>query len=235
MDEEPLIHFDVAAQALVFAPRVGHELLGVVREVMQTHVAVLVDGVFNASLHADELAKVYTYETSEMGNGAGQGAPGDSLVFAESVRHLRGSRLEWWIPMTQALTQPGVAGQVEAQIQPRGGAAAGEQGAILGQRIAAHEGNREHPWWARSYGRRGSSRAKRELLDQSRRIIRSSFLLRSCFVPQNERNHPHSCRMSTSAVLIHGVQSESGGSGGTAAAARLPQRDHQAARPSQLF
>lgn len=72
-DDEPHIHYEIMAAALVFSPKVGLRLAGEVKEVAQTHVAVLVNGIFNASLHADELAKKYTFEGEPEDDGLGLG------------------------------------------------------------------------------------------------------------------------------------------------------------------
>ncbi|CAM9357401.1 unnamed protein product, partial [Choristocarpus tenellus] len=62
MDEMPHIHFDIMAKAQVFRPQPGNVLVGRVNKVTSTHVGMLVCGIFNASVAAEELPSGYEYD-----------------------------------------------------------------------------------------------------------------------------------------------------------------------------
>ena len=71
---EPWVHVDLRATMVVFRPIRGLRLMGMVSQVSDSHVSLLVYGMFNASLSAQDLSKHYTYnyeyvtwESNELG------------------------------------------------------------------------------------------------------------------------------------------------------------------------
>lgn len=71
---EPWVHVDLRATMVVFRPIRGLQLRGMVSQASDSHVSLLVYGMFNASLSAQDLSKYYTYnydymtwESSELG------------------------------------------------------------------------------------------------------------------------------------------------------------------------
>lgn len=57
LNELPHIHYNITVDALVFSPSVGYKLSGVVTESFHSHLSLLVNGYFNASLAAEEMRK----------------------------------------------------------------------------------------------------------------------------------------------------------------------------------
>lgn len=63
LNELPHIHYNVACDAIVFAPQKGDSLSGVVRESFHSHLSMVVLNYFNASISAKELrAKGFTFD-----------------------------------------------------------------------------------------------------------------------------------------------------------------------------
>ena len=58
---EPWVHGDLRATMVVFRPIRGLKLRGMVSAVSDSHVSLLVYGMFNASLSAQDLSKHYRY------------------------------------------------------------------------------------------------------------------------------------------------------------------------------
>ncbi len=59
-DELPVLHVRASADAVVFRPDLGCALIGKVHAVGTGHVALLVAGVFNATIFANELTPWYS-------------------------------------------------------------------------------------------------------------------------------------------------------------------------------
>ena len=51
MDEQPFLHLDCQAEAILFRPTLGSRLTGVVNKLGHDHVGCLVHHVFNAAIH----------------------------------------------------------------------------------------------------------------------------------------------------------------------------------------
>uniref|UniRef100_A0A6V2ITE1 RPA43 OB domain-containing protein n=1 Tax=Ditylum brightwellii TaxID=49249 RepID=A0A6V2ITE1_9STRA len=63
MNEMPHIHYNVEMNALIFSPKIGMRLSGVVNELFPSHVSVLIHSFFNATVSADHLRKAgYTFD-----------------------------------------------------------------------------------------------------------------------------------------------------------------------------
>jgi DNA-directed RNA polymerase subunit E'/Rpb7 len=63
LNELPHIHYSLVCDALVFAPKVGDVLEGVVRESFHSHLSLVVLNYFNASISASQLrAKGFSYD-----------------------------------------------------------------------------------------------------------------------------------------------------------------------------
>jgi DNA-directed RNA polymerase I subunit RPA43 len=65
MNEQPYIHCKVLADALVFRPREGMILEGVVNKIGSNHIGMLFAGVFNGSVAASELPKGYVHNYAQ--------------------------------------------------------------------------------------------------------------------------------------------------------------------------
>ncbi|TMW69199.1 hypothetical protein Poli38472_001355 [Pythium oligandrum] len=65
MNEQPYIHCKVVADALVFQPREGMTLEGVVNKIGSNHIGMLFAGVFNGSVAAAELPKGYVHNYAQ--------------------------------------------------------------------------------------------------------------------------------------------------------------------------
>jgi len=61
-EELPLVHVRASAEALLFRPELGQVLHGRVASVSSGHVGLLVAGLFNATVHADDMASGYAYD-----------------------------------------------------------------------------------------------------------------------------------------------------------------------------
>jgi len=84
MGELPTVHVDIVARLLVFQPEVGQSIVGqitkvrcsqrkiiahttdIVTQVTESHVALLVNGMFNASVSSEELLLKYSYNYGTM-------------------------------------------------------------------------------------------------------------------------------------------------------------------------
>ncbi|CAN0002490.1 unnamed protein product [Discosporangium mesarthrocarpum] len=91
-DEMPHIHYNVTAKAQVFRPQAGNLLVGRVNKVTSTHVGMLVCGIFNASVTAEELESKYEYDElslkwQERGGEGGIITLGAELRFAVKRLH----------------------------------------------------------------------------------------------------------------------------------------------------
>lgn len=62
INETPYIHCKVIMDALVFQPKIGSTIEGVVNKVGSNHVGLLVAGVFNASISSAQLPTDYSYD-----------------------------------------------------------------------------------------------------------------------------------------------------------------------------
>ncbi|GLE02176.1 hypothetical protein PINS_up011014 [Pythium insidiosum] len=82
LNEQPYIHCKVIADALVFQPRVGMTLSGVVNKIGSNHVGLLIAGVFNGSVAASELPKGYVHNYAE---DAWKGADGTTISVGETI------------------------------------------------------------------------------------------------------------------------------------------------------
>ena len=58
---QPWIHVDIKTTMVIFRPIRGLPLRGMVSQVSDSHVSLLIYGMFNASLSAHELSKEYTF------------------------------------------------------------------------------------------------------------------------------------------------------------------------------
>ena len=58
---EPYIHVDLRATVTIFRPVRGLKIKGIINKVSDSHISLLVYGMFNASLSADVLANYYEY------------------------------------------------------------------------------------------------------------------------------------------------------------------------------
>ena len=65
VNEMPFIHCKVLADALVFRPRKGMELRGIVNKIGSNHVGMLFAGVFNGSVAEAELPKGYVHNYAQ--------------------------------------------------------------------------------------------------------------------------------------------------------------------------
>jgi DNA-directed RNA polymerase I subunit RPA43 len=59
---QPWVHVDLRATVVIFRPIRGLQLKGMVNQVSDSHVSLLVYGMFNASLSARDLANHYTFD-----------------------------------------------------------------------------------------------------------------------------------------------------------------------------
>ena len=59
--EQYWLHVDVTTTFLVFKPTIGSTLCGQINKVSDSHVSLLIFGMFNASISSDELVKKYTF------------------------------------------------------------------------------------------------------------------------------------------------------------------------------
>ncbi|KAJ0406420.1 hypothetical protein P43SY_007028 [Pythium insidiosum] len=82
LNEQPFIHCKVIADALVFQPRVGMTLSGVVNKIGSNHIGLLIAGVFNGSVAANELPKGYVHNYAE---DAWKGADGTCISVGETI------------------------------------------------------------------------------------------------------------------------------------------------------
>jgi DNA-directed RNA polymerase subunit E'/Rpb7 len=61
----PLMHFNVKADFIVFAPKVGAQLSGKINQVSCDHVGLLVHGCFNASIPSAQLKPSYYFDEND--------------------------------------------------------------------------------------------------------------------------------------------------------------------------
>jgi DNA-directed RNA polymerase I subunit RPA43 len=75
LEDDPYITFDVNVQAMVFRPTKGMQLAGVVNKVGNSHIGMLVCGVFNASISGKNITNQYSYDdaSSTWADLAGEG------------------------------------------------------------------------------------------------------------------------------------------------------------------
>jgi len=62
-EEMPHIHFDVKCTALAFCPIPGNKVQGVITQIASTHIGLLVCGIFNASIAAENMDESIVYDT----------------------------------------------------------------------------------------------------------------------------------------------------------------------------
>ncbi|KAJ3078707.1 hypothetical protein HDU99_000419, partial [Rhizoclosmatium hyalinum] len=55
--DSPNLHLHATVKFTLFAPREGTEIVGIVNKVSSDHIGLLVHGVFNASIAADQIRK----------------------------------------------------------------------------------------------------------------------------------------------------------------------------------
>uniref|UniRef100_A0AAV1TRL7 DNA-directed RNA polymerase I subunit RPA43 n=1 Tax=Peronospora matthiolae TaxID=2874970 RepID=A0AAV1TRL7_9STRA len=82
VNEMPFIHCKVLADALVFRPRKGMELRGIVNKIGSNHVGMLFAGVFNGSVAEAELPKGYVHNYAQ---DCWLGEDGSSISVADEV------------------------------------------------------------------------------------------------------------------------------------------------------
>ena len=61
LDEQPWIHVDITTSVLLFKPAAGNTIHGKVNQISDSHVSLLVYGIFNASITSEELGSKYKY------------------------------------------------------------------------------------------------------------------------------------------------------------------------------
>jgi len=62
LEDKPFINFRVRATLTLFAPKKGDFLIGEVSRSTRDHVGILVAGVFNATIAADQMSPLYSYQ-----------------------------------------------------------------------------------------------------------------------------------------------------------------------------
>lgn len=82
VNEMPYIHCKVLADALVFRPKEGMKLRGVVNKIGASHVGMLFAGVFNGSVAESELPKGYVHNYAQ---DCWLGADGSSISVNDEV------------------------------------------------------------------------------------------------------------------------------------------------------
>ena len=67
LNELPYIHYDVACDALVFCPKPGCQLQGVVTESFHSHISLVVHHYFNANIRAEYLRQAgFAFDAEKM-------------------------------------------------------------------------------------------------------------------------------------------------------------------------
>eukprot|EP01138_Halocafeteria_seosinensis_P002977 gb/GECG01003041.1/.p1 GENE.gb/GECG01003041.1/~~gb/GECG01003041.1/.p1 ORF type:complete len:244 (+),score=39.67 gb/GECG01003041.1/:1-732(+) len=64
MENSPFFHFKVDVKSLLFRPRIGSILTGVVNKCSSAHVGMLVCGLFNASIHAECFKDTHQFDSA---------------------------------------------------------------------------------------------------------------------------------------------------------------------------
>lgn len=62
--EHPWIHLDVLVKIVIFQPYIGQKLSGKITQVSDSHISILVYGMFNANISCFSLKKHYKYNYS---------------------------------------------------------------------------------------------------------------------------------------------------------------------------
>ncbi|CAM9806350.1 unnamed protein product, partial [Chrysoparadoxa australica] len=75
LDDMPHIHVAVHARALVFRPRPGDSMIGVVTKVASTHIGMLVCGIFNAAVYSKDLGEGWQFDQAVKVGKEGEGLP----------------------------------------------------------------------------------------------------------------------------------------------------------------
>lgn len=93
--EMPWIHYDVDTKLLIFKPIIGSIIKGKICKATETHLSLLVHGMFNASISGDNVAAKYSFNNStatwESALGDAMIAEGDFIDFCiMSVQHNAG-------------------------------------------------------------------------------------------------------------------------------------------------
>lgn len=89
--EKPWIHIDVTTKLLIFQPVVGLIMKGKINKVADSHVSLLIHGMFNASISGDVMKTKYVYNnTNKSWDGDGDLVEGDIISF--KVGHIQHSQ-----------------------------------------------------------------------------------------------------------------------------------------------
>ena len=64
MAEEQWIHVDLVTSLLLFKPLAGRTIHGYINQISDSHISLLLYGMFNASIAADELGKKFKFNHS---------------------------------------------------------------------------------------------------------------------------------------------------------------------------
>ena len=90
--ERPWIHIDATTKLLIFQPRIGLIMKGRINTVADSHISLLVYGMFNASISGDIMRKKYVYNiTTKSWEGEGDLVEGDIISFkVGSIQHSEG-------------------------------------------------------------------------------------------------------------------------------------------------
>jgi len=91
--ERPWIHIEVTTKLLIFRPVVGLIMKGKINTVADSHVSLLVHGMFNASISGDVMRKKYVYNNATK-SWEGEGdllGEGDVISFkVGNIQHSQG-------------------------------------------------------------------------------------------------------------------------------------------------
>jgi len=89
--ERPWIHIEVITKLLIFQPVVGLIMKGKINKVADSHVSLLVHGMFNASISGDVMRNKYVYNNATKSwEGDGDLVEGDVISF--KVGHIQHSQ-----------------------------------------------------------------------------------------------------------------------------------------------
>lgn len=122
-NDSPHIHVKVSLRLILFAPRKGNRLVGVVTRLGQDHVALLVHGQFNASIRLGDLAPEVR-RGAELALGAEIAFVVSKCVVADGLLSLLGELCE----ITQASAPSATLALSGSKRATGGGAAAGGAG-----------------------------------------------------------------------------------------------------------
>eukprot|EP01038_Epipyxis_sp_PR26KG_P006694 gene6694-9183_t len=64
LGDQPWLHIDIVTNFVAFTPTIGKTVIGKIKKVSDSYIAILVLGMFNASIGSEELRKVYTFDSS---------------------------------------------------------------------------------------------------------------------------------------------------------------------------